>query len=76
MTTKIRTERKFETYSRGPELVRAIKALWERNEADRGRAGGNDRINARIEALAAEYDLTVPEWHYWARIAAGQGDQP
>jgi len=71
MTTNVRTERKFETYSRGAELVRAIKAMWECNEGDRGRPDGNTRINTRIEALAAEYDLTSVEWIYWARIAMG-----
>ena len=58
----IRPERTFEVYSRGPQLVRAIQALWEGNVGLSGEA-----IDSRIRGLMAEYDLSLPEWHYWAR---------
>jgi hypothetical protein len=61
----IRPERSFEHYSRGAELVRAIRALWEANKAlSPGQSG---LISQRIEALMTEFDLTFGEWYYWSR---------
>jgi hypothetical protein len=66
----IRSERSFEHFSRGLELVRAIRACWKASDRipiallDR-----NDRINANCEQVVADFDLTYEEWHYWCRIA-------
>ena len=60
----IRPERSFEQYSRGAELVRAIQALWRTNRALP--PGANAQIDANIQALRDEFDLTLSEWHYWA----------
>lgn len=71
----IRPERKLETFSRGPELVRAIREMCRLNEsADWRLVDGewlppSSIINPRIEAIVTEYDLTVTEWHYWCLIA-------
>ena len=62
MDQAIRGERTVERFSRGLELVRAIHSVWDANE-----------LIPRIEALLREFDLTVPEWHYWANQAAEVG---
>lgn len=54
----IRTERSFEAYSRGAELIRAIHALSE-------------RTNEPVEALKSEFDLTADEWAHWSGMARG-----
>lgn len=63
----VRPYRQIETYDRGLELIRAIQILWARNQHDR-RFISNATTNQRIANLAAEFDLTVAEWHYWCRI--------
>lgn len=72
---RVRPSRTFENYSRGLLLVRAIREMWELNEKTRWRmvdgrwVAPGTVINARIEAICAEHDLTIPEWHYWCRHA-------
>jgi hypothetical protein len=50
--------------------------MWKANESVRWHyAGGrwvapSEIINPRIDALCAEYDLRLGEWHYWAKIAS------
>lgn len=65
----IRTERTFEAYSRGVELVRAIKGLWQLNSLRirHGEAAGE--TNGRIGRFCQRWDLTIDEWHYWCKIA-------
>jgi len=71
----VRAERSFESYSRGADLVRAIRRMVEANRSARwelvdGRwSPPSAVINPRIGAIVAEHDLTVTEWHYWCRIA-------
>lgn len=60
----VRPERSTLHYSRGAELARAIRKLWEANA--RLPPGQNATINARIEALLAEFDLTLDEWYHWS----------
>jgi len=72
----IRFERTFDVYSRGLELVREIQQMWEKNDALPRRTWeqttrANDIIEQRIRSLMHKFDLTIEEWHYWARIAAG-----
>jgi hypothetical protein len=67
MSKAVRPERSFERFSRTLELVRAIKAMWEAH--DRIPASVWPRstvINWNIDRLMEEFDLTIPEWHYWA----------
>lgn len=63
----IRPERSFTAYSRGAELTRAIREMWKAN-----RGATNAVINARIDAIVREYDLTLDEWHHWARALASR----
>lgn len=72
----VRTERTTECFSRGMELIRAILAMWKINAKETWRGNNvvgwippSRAINGRIEALCAEFDLTVSEWHYWAELA-------
>lgn len=73
----IRESRTFENFSRGFELVKAIRALWElAKKADWRLVNGewlppSSIINPRIEAIVTEFDLTVHEWHYWCRQVRG-----
>lgn len=54
--------------------MRAIHRMWDANELIPRQTGQFNRIvNERIEALLREFDLTVPEWHYWADQAAEVG---
>ncbi len=71
----IRSERSFDHYTRGLELLRAIRHVWKVNEAiphtHRGvHPSRNEQIEANILALLDEFDLTIPEWHYWAEKAS------
>ena len=61
----IRPERSFEQFGRGLQLIRAIRAMWGVHESLP--AGSNAQINANIEVVRAEFDITIPEWHYWCR---------
>lgn len=69
----VRPERSVECFERGAELVRRIIKMWDIHDLiplsvyDR-----NQIINQNIENLLKEFDLTVPEWHYWAEIARGK----
>lgn len=54
----IRTERSFEAFSRGAELIREIHRLSE-------------RTSEQVEALKSEFDLTADEWTLWSDIARG-----
>lgn len=63
----IRPERSFEAFSRGAELLRAIRSLWVRNA--RLPAGSNREIAERVEALRGEFDLTYDEWYHWSDMA-------
>lgn len=66
----IRRERTIEVFSRGAELIQAICRMWEANKLLKpGAPDVNKTINARINAIVQEYDLTVAEWHYWCRHA-------
>jgi hypothetical protein len=59
----IRPERTFERFSRGSELVRAIRALQSSTLSKDERA-------AKISALLIEFDLTTAEWCHWRRLAS------
>lgn len=61
---QIRSERTVENYSRGAELVTAIKKM-RRGFTSRTT---NDEINKQIEELLTEYDLTHDEWYYWSEV--------
>lgn len=63
----IRPERSFEAFSRGAELLRAIRALWARNA--RLPAGSNREIAEGVEGLRSEFDLTYAEWYHWSDLA-------
>ena len=63
----IRPERSIERFSRGLELVRAIRRMWKCNE----KVHNNQLINSRIQAIVDEYDLRLPEWFYWCDLARG-----
>jgi len=67
----IRPERTFEQYSRGAELVRAIRKLWQENEKLQG-FGRNHLVNDNIEALMDDFDLTLDEWFYWSKTVRGE----
>lgn len=69
----IRQERTFETFSRGAELVRTIQAFWDKS--NRLPAGSNRLIAEGSKELCEEFDLTIPEWHYWCDIASPRGRQ-
>jgi hypothetical protein len=65
----IRAERSFEQYSRGSELVQAIKQMWEGHaRLSYSRRDRNTIINSNIKKLMADFDLTLQEWYYWAKI--------
>lgn len=64
MARTIRQERTFESFSRGLEVVRAIRKMWDGHS--RLPPGSNAQIEINIRALMAEFDLTLDEWHYWA----------
>jgi hypothetical protein len=70
MARTIRHERSFEGFSRGLEVVRAIHKLWRENDKLSRRGATASDINANIDALIEEFDLTIDEWHYWADIAS------
>lgn len=63
----VRPERTFEQFSRGLELVRAIRRMWFVHSCPPRPT--NREINANIQAIVERFDLTVKEWHYWCRIA-------
>lgn len=68
--TTIRPERTFEQYSRGAQLIQAILEMWVLNDRiEPGTEGRTQTINGRISSIMAEYDLTIDEWHYWAKQA-------
>ena len=70
----IRPERSFEQFSRGPDLVRAIRKVWDTNvRLPRSLPDLNDQINANCEEVTEEFDLNYPEWHYWCHIARQEG---
>lgn len=63
----IRPERSFEAFSRGAELVRAIRSLWASNALLP--AGSNREIAEGVERLRSEFDLTYDEWYHWSDVA-------
>jgi len=63
----VRPERSFEGFSRGAELVRAVKRMWASNNALP--AGSSREIEERIRFICDRFDLNVAEWHYWCKIA-------
>lgn len=67
MNTGIRAERNINNFSRGRSVVLKIQRMWQANTMLPG--GSNDTIDARIEEIRTEFDLTIEEWHYWCRIA-------
>jgi hypothetical protein len=64
---KVRPERTFENYSRGGELVQAIRAMWRAN--NKLPAGSNAAVERNIQEVLGNFDLTIPEWHYWCKLA-------
>lgn len=68
MERRVRPERTFESYSRGAELVETLRATWLVNNALP--PGSNDAIEQNMRKVAADFDLTVPELHYWCKLAA------
>lgn len=66
----VRSERTISAFSRGAELTRAINTMWDENRRTPVTPSRNRIIEERIAALMAEFDLTLPEWHYWARMCA------
>ena len=71
-TQGIRRERNIECFSRGLDVIRAIRAMWDRNKKEWAAMPwpASATINPRIEAIVSEFDLTVSEWHYWCRISS------
>lgn len=67
-TAAIRHERSVEGYSDGSRLVRDIQAMWESNRCLP--PGSNEEIERRILTIMVEHDLSLVEWHYWAREAS------
>lgn len=63
----VRPERSFESYSRGAELVRAIRRTWKSNNALP--PGSNREIEERVRFLCDRFALNVAEWHYWCEQA-------
>lgn len=69
----IREERSVSCYSRGNELISAIRSFWRRvAETPRGHwdcvSGGypiNRKIEEWITEILLDFDITVSEWHYW-----------
>lgn len=66
----IRKERRFESYSRGPELIREIRKLWRDTQEAAFDLNGYGRINDRIRSLVTDFDLNACEWRYWTGLAA------
>jgi len=68
----IRPERKLANFSRGLELIQAIKATWKAIAALPANRPWppSAAINPLLEEVIAEFDLTYGEWHYWCDIAA------
>ncbi len=66
----VRPERTMEQFSRGLEVVRSIRAMWDGHS--RLPAGSNEIIERNIRALMAEFDLTLTEWYYWSRKATAK----
>jgi hypothetical protein len=73
---EIRPERTVEQYSRGAELARAFRAMWEANGklAHRGDISSENAavIARRIRELMTDFDLTTEECNYWA-VEVGKG---
>ena len=61
----IRPERSFENFSRSLELIRAIRSMWDVHA--KLPPGQNQTIEDNIQKILDDFDLTVDEWHYWAR---------
>ena len=73
MSRNIRPERSFESYSRGAELLKAIKAMWEDvKKIPYTNPERSDLINRNIRKLMEEFDLTFHEWYHWSEIAYGR----
>ena len=64
---EIRSERTFDNFSRGLELIKAIRRMWETNA--KLPPGANQTINTNIQEVCDTFDLNVAEWHYWCRQA-------
>jgi len=62
MIHPIRSERSFEQFSRGSEVVKTIATMRRTHPLPKP-------FNTAIEALMSEFDLTLPEWYYWSKIA-------
>lgn len=66
----IRPERSFEHYSRGPELLADLRAMWEKNR--KLPAGANDEIAQNVEAVRKKHDLTYDELYFWSDVCSGR----
>jgi len=67
---KVRPERSFNQFSRGLELIKAIRAMWQAHARIPASVWPKSAIiNPNIDRLMTEFDLTIPEWHHWAEIA-------
>lgn len=55
-------------HSDGFKIVIAIQNLWDENERlSRSLPDVNERIEANICSLMERFDLTLGEWHLWAK---------
>ncbi len=77
-TIIVRPERSFEQFSRGLELVQAIKAMWAKHTTDHRTP--LDHVLDEMD-LMEEFDLDLMEWLYWTdltgqvkAVAEGTGD--
>ena len=68
----IRPERTFEQYSRGAELVQAIRDRWE--DAKRTHPYPAVHVESGLNIML-DHDLTDAEWHYWYNLTNPQGIQ-
>jgi len=71
MSLPIRPERSFEQFSRSAELVRAIKKMWRDNEKIL-EWPTSTIIERRINGILLDFDLSLKEWYYWAKIARAE----
>lgn len=54
----------------GYKIVIAIQHCWDQNNRLRpGLPDNNQRVEANIQRVMDEYDLTLGEWHYWCKQA-------
>jgi hypothetical protein len=67
---RVREHMTAERSSVGYKIVIAIQSCWDQNNRLRlGLPDNNQRVEANIQRVMDEFDLTVGEWHYWCKQA-------